>query len=96
MWSCLIPCIMIMKKSLNYSGVLTNTYHLSHPEKQNGKRRNEQWKYYKRFEQEDLDNVDFILFTTSRENAEILRQLVELFSIQKLHHVSPDILGDAY
>lgn len=43
-----------------------------------------------------LDNVDFIQFTTSRENAEILRQLVELFSIQKLHHVSPDILGDAY
>ncbi|SNQ59221.1 class I SAM-dependent DNA methyltransferase [Candidatus Methanoperedens nitratireducens] len=43
-----------------------------------------------------LDNVDFIQFTTSRENAEILRQLVELFSVQKLHHVSPDILGDAY
>jgi len=43
-----------------------------------------------------LDNVDFIQFTSSRENAEILRQLVELFSIQKLHHVSPDILGDAY
>jgi len=43
-----------------------------------------------------LDNVDFIQFTTSRENVEILRQLVELFSVQKLHHVSPDILGDAY
>lgn len=43
-----------------------------------------------------LDNVDFIQFTTSRENAEILRQLVELFSAKKLHHVSPDILGDAY
>ncbi|MDD5447516.1 MAG: type I restriction-modification system subunit M N-terminal domain-containing protein, partial [Methanocellales archaeon] len=27
-----------------------------------------------------LDNVDFIQFTSSRENAEILRQLVELFS----------------
>ncbi len=43
-----------------------------------------------------LDNVDFVHFTSSRENAEILRQLVELFSEKKLHHVSPDILGDAY
>jgi type I restriction enzyme M protein len=43
-----------------------------------------------------LENVDFIQFTTSRENAEILRQLIELFSEKKLHHVSPDILGDAY
>ncbi|NOZ76186.1 MAG: type I restriction-modification system subunit M [Euryarchaeota archaeon] len=43
-----------------------------------------------------IDNVDFIQFTTSRENAEILRQLVELFSVRKLHHVSPDVLGDAY
>lgn len=43
-----------------------------------------------------LDNVSFLQFTTSRENAEILRQLVELFSEKKLTHVSPDILGDAY
>lgn len=43
-----------------------------------------------------IDNIDFIQFTSSRENAEILRQLIELFSIKKLHHVSPDILGDAY
>ena len=43
-----------------------------------------------------LDNVDFVQFTSNRENAEILRQLVELFSEKKLHHVSPDILGDAY
>jgi len=43
-----------------------------------------------------LDNVDFVQFTTSRENAEILRQLVELFSVKKLQHVSSDILGDAY
>jgi len=43
-----------------------------------------------------IDNVDFIQFTSSRENFEILRQLVELFSKRKLHHVSPDILGDAY
>ncbi|MBN2251879.1 MAG: SAM-dependent DNA methyltransferase [Candidatus Altiarchaeota archaeon] len=43
-----------------------------------------------------LDNMDFIQFTTNRENAEILRQLVELFSEKKLHHVSADILGDAY
>ncbi len=43
-----------------------------------------------------LDNVDFIQFTSSRENTEILRQLVELFSKRSLHNVSPDILGDAY
>lgn len=43
-----------------------------------------------------LDNMDFIQFTTNRENAEILRQLVELFSERKFHHVSADILGDAY
>ncbi len=43
-----------------------------------------------------FENVDFIQFTTNRENAEILRQLVELFSAKPLHHVSPDILGDAY
>ena len=43
-----------------------------------------------------LDSVDFIEFAKSQENAEILRQLVELFSEKKLHHVSPDILGDAY
>ena len=43
-----------------------------------------------------VDRADFIQFTTSRENFEILRQLVELFSEKKLHHVSPDVLGDAY
>ena len=43
-----------------------------------------------------FENVDFVQFTTSRENAEILRQLVELFSARPLKHVSPDILGDAY
>lgn len=43
-----------------------------------------------------LDSVDFVQFTSNRENAEILRQLVELFSEKKLHYVSPDILGDAY
>ncbi len=43
-----------------------------------------------------LDNADFIQFTTSRENSEILRQLIELFSEKKLSHVSADILGDAY
>ena len=43
-----------------------------------------------------VDNVDFVQFTTSRENAEILRQLFELFSERKLNHVSADILGDAY
>jgi type I restriction enzyme M protein len=43
-----------------------------------------------------LDNVDFVQFAQNRENAEILRQLVELFSARKLHNVSADILGDAY
>ncbi len=43
-----------------------------------------------------LDTTDFIQFTTNRENSEILRQLVELFSQKKLHHVAPDVLGDAY
>lgn len=43
-----------------------------------------------------FENVDFIQFTTNRENIEILRQLVELFSAKSLHNVSPDILGDAY
>ncbi|MDD3818248.1 MAG: class I SAM-dependent DNA methyltransferase, partial [Actinomycetota bacterium] len=43
-----------------------------------------------------FENIDFVQFTTSRENAEILRQLIELFSEKSLHNVSPDILGDAY
>jgi type I restriction enzyme M protein len=43
-----------------------------------------------------FENVDFVQFTTNRENAEILRQLVELFSAKPLNHVSPDLLGDAY
>jgi len=43
-----------------------------------------------------VDSVDFVQFASSRENAEILRQLVELFSEKKLNHVSADVLGDAY
>lgn len=43
-----------------------------------------------------FENVDFVQFTTNRENVEILRQLVELFSTKSLNHVSPDVLGDAY
>jgi type I restriction enzyme M protein len=43
-----------------------------------------------------VDSVDFVQFAGSRENAEILRQLVELFSEKKLQRVSADILGDAY
>ncbi|MCP2519533.1 type I restriction-modification system subunit M [Candidatus Aminicenantes bacterium AC-708-M15] len=43
-----------------------------------------------------FENIDFVQFTSSRENTEILRQLVELFSSQSFHDVSPDILGDAY
>ena len=43
-----------------------------------------------------VDSVDFIQFTSSTENAEILRQLVELFSEKRLRNVSADILGDSY
>ena len=43
-----------------------------------------------------FENIDFVQFTSNRENAEILRQLVELFSSHSLKEVSPDILGDAY
>ncbi len=43
-----------------------------------------------------FENVDFLQFTQSYENAEILRQLFELFSSHSLRNVSPDILGDAY
>lgn len=43
-----------------------------------------------------FENVDFVQFTSNRENVEILRQLVELFSARPLHRVSPDVLGDAY
>jgi type I restriction enzyme M protein len=43
-----------------------------------------------------IESVDFIEFARSNENAEILRQLIELFSERKLQNVSPDVLGDAY
>lgn len=43
-----------------------------------------------------VNNADFIQFANSRENAELLRQLVELFSEKKLSNVSPDVIGDAY
>ncbi len=43
-----------------------------------------------------FETIDFVQFTSNRENAEILRQLVELFSSHSLKEVSPDILGDAY
>jgi type I restriction enzyme M protein len=43
-----------------------------------------------------FDNVDYHQFASNRENADTLRQLVELFSEQRLHNVSPDVLGDAY
>jgi len=45
---------------------------------------------------EVFENLDFVQFTNNRENAEILRQLVELFSIRSLHDVPADMLGDAY
>ena len=43
-----------------------------------------------------FDNFDFHSFASSRENAEILRQLVELFDSVPLIDTSPDVLGDAY
>jgi len=45
---------------------------------------------------EVFENMDFAQFTNNRENAELLRQLVELFSAQSLHQVKSDIMGDAY
>jgi len=38
-----------------------------------------------------VDSVDFVQFAASRENAEILRQLIELFSEKRLQNVSPDL-----
>jgi type I restriction enzyme M protein len=35
-----------------------------------------------------FENVDFVPFTSSSENAEILRQLVELFSAKTLQHIT--------
>lgn len=43
-----------------------------------------------------IDRADFIRFAESRENQEILRQIVELLSEKRLYDISPDILGDAY
>jgi len=43
-----------------------------------------------------FDNFDFHQFASSRENSEILRQLVELFDSVPLVDTPPDILGDAY
>ena len=43
-----------------------------------------------------FESVDFVQFASSKENAEILRQLFELFSEKKLNHVSPDVLGESY
>ncbi len=43
-----------------------------------------------------FENFDFHQFAGNRENQEILRQLVELFSSRSLQTVAPDMLGDAY
>lgn len=43
-----------------------------------------------------FSHFDFIEFTRSPENTEILRQLYEVFSAYSFENVSPDILGDAY
>jgi len=43
-----------------------------------------------------FDNFDFHIFASSRENSEILRQLVELFDSVPLIDTPPDVLGNAY
>jgi len=43
-----------------------------------------------------VDRFDFMEFMLHRDNAEILRQLFELFSGLDLKNTSPDVLGDAY
>ena len=43
-----------------------------------------------------FDNFDFHVFASSRENSEVLRQLVELFDSVPLIDTSLDVLGDAY
>ncbi|MCS7258672.1 MAG: type I restriction-modification system subunit M, partial [candidate division WOR-3 bacterium] len=43
-----------------------------------------------------FENIDFTQFTNNRENSDILRQLVEVFSARSLSDVASDILGDAY
>lgn len=43
-----------------------------------------------------FSHFDFIEFTRSPENAEILRQLYEVFSAYSFEKVSPDVLGEAY
>ncbi len=43
-----------------------------------------------------VDRFDFMEFMLHRDNAEILRQLFELFSGLNLRNASPDVLGDAY
>ncbi len=43
-----------------------------------------------------VDRFDFMEFLLHRDNAEILKQLFELFSGLDLKNASPDVLGDAY
>lgn len=43
-----------------------------------------------------FEQYNFHQFTKNNENNEILRQLIELFSIYSLENTSADILGDAY
>lgn len=43
-----------------------------------------------------FNSVEFISFTTNRENLQILHQLMEIFSEINLGTVSSDVLGDAY
>lgn len=42
-----------------------------------------------------VDRFDFMEFMLHRDNAEILKQLFELFSGLDLKNASPDVLGDA-
>ncbi len=43
-----------------------------------------------------VDRFDFMEFMLHRDNAEIFKQLFELFSGLDLKNASPDVLGDAY
>ncbi len=45
---------------------------------------------------EIVSQTSFIQFSGNKENSELLRQLVELFSEKRLSNVSDDVLGDSY
>jgi type I restriction enzyme M protein len=45
---------------------------------------------------EIVSQTSFIQFSSNKENSELLRQLVELFSEKRLSNVSDSVLGDSY